>query len=168
MLTAPRAAQAVIERYVLRRRHDPHTDDDARTVAKHYVRIAGSAGLDPLLPVAQMVLETDNLRSKWARTHKNLAGIGVTSDDADPAKVPRWTSWQGAVIGHVGRVLAYVIPKGAENDVQRRLIEAALAKRPLSDDHRGTAATLTGLSAWAGAPNYVDAISRVANDIRKA
>jgi hypothetical protein len=168
LLTAPRATHAVLERYVLKRSHAPHTDDDARKVVKHYVSVATRGGLDPLFTVAQMVLETNNLKSSWAQTHKNLAGIGVTGDDVDPATVPSWQSWQGAVIGHVGRVLAYAIPKGMESAAQKPLIEAALKKRPLPDELRGVASTLAGLQAWAGDPAYVSKLVKLANEIRKA
>lgn len=167
-LTPPRVGQDVLERYLLKRNHAPHTDDDVRTVAKHYTTIATRGGLDPLVAVAQMVLETDNLRSKWSQTHKNLAGIGVTGDDVDPAKVPKWTSWPGAVTGHVGRVLAYAIPAGAETEAQKALIDAALAKRELPAGLRGVAPTIAGLSAWAGDSRYVEKMAKVANDIRKA
>jgi hypothetical protein len=167
-LTPPRVGQDVLERYMLKRDHAPHTDDDARAVAKHYSTIAARGGLDPLVVVAQMVLETDNLRSKWSQTHKNLAGIGVTGDDVDPATVPKWTSWQGAVVGHVGRVLAYAVPDGAETPAQKTLIDAALAKRGLPPGLRGVAPTIAGLAAWAGDSRYTQKVAKVANDIRKA
>jgi hypothetical protein len=82
--------------------------------------------------------------------------------------VPKWTSWQGAVTGHVGRVLAYAVPKGAETPTQKQLIDAALAKRLLPDGLRGVAPTLAGLGQWATGANYAQAIARIANEIRAA
>jgi hypothetical protein len=168
LLATPRASHAALERYVLKRNHAPHTDADARKVVKHYVTIAKHGGLDPLIAVAQMVLETNNLKSKWARTHKNLAGIGVTHNEVDEELVPKWISWEGAVTGHVGRLLAYAIPKGKGTAAQRALIKTALAKRPLPDDKRGVASTLAGLEGWADDPKYVAKIVRLAKEIRKA
>jgi hypothetical protein len=168
LISEPRATKAVLERYVLGRDHAPHTDDDARRVVKHYVAISARGGLDPLIAVAQMVLETNNLKSKWAQTHKNLAGIGVTGPNVDPALVPRWQDWLNGVIGHVGRLLAYAIPKGQENAAQKPLIEAALAKRALPDGKRGVAVTLAGLSEWAEDDAYVGKVVRLANEIRVA
>jgi hypothetical protein len=168
LLADPRASKAVLERYVLGRDHAPHTDDDARRVVKHYAAISARGGLDPLIAVAQMVLETNNLKSRWAQTHKNLAGIGVVGPDMDPALVPKWQDWLNGVIGHVGRLLAYAIPKGQENAAQKPLIEAALAKRALPDGKRGVAVTLAGLSEWAEDEAYVGKIVRLANEIRVA
>ena len=168
LLSEPRASKAVLERYVLGRDHAPHTDDDARRVVKHYVAISARGGLDPVIAVAQMVLETNNLKSKWAQTHKNLAGIGVVGPDMDPALVPKWQDWLNGVIGHVGRLLAYAIPKGAENEQQKPLIAAALAKRALPDEKRGVAPTIAGLHHWAGDVEYVEKIVRLANEIRSA
>ena len=68
----------------------------------------------------------------------------------DPDDVPRFRSWKAAVTGHVGRLLAYACPLGEENATQRKLIEKALAARPLGDDKRGIARSPRGLTGtWA-------------------
>lgn len=167
LLAAPRATKAKLQAYMVDRPHSPRTDDEARTVAALYHEIAASAGLDPLLAVSQMVLETGNLMSRWSQPpHRNLAGIGVTSNDMDPDDVPKFRTWRAGVVGHVGRVLAYALPLGAENAVQRALIVKALEARPLSDDKRGIATSPLGLAGvWASDPDYAKKIARLANEI---
>ncbi len=168
LLTTPRADRDGIERYVVERDHAPHTDEVALEVAGHYFEVATAGGLDPTIAAAQMVLETDNLKSKWARTHKNLAGIGITRPDIPPEEVPRWDTWRDAVIGHVGRLLAYALPKETGTPQQKQLIQAALAKRGLRDELRGCAPTVDGLRNWAGDPQYVANLISLANKVREA
>jgi hypothetical protein len=170
LLAAPRATKAKLQAYMVDRPHGPRTDDEVRTVAALYHEIAASAGLDPLLAVSQMVLETGNLMSRWSQPpHRNLAGIGVTSNDMDPDDVPKFRTWRAGVVGHVGRLLAYAIPLGAETAVQRALILKALEARPLGDDKRGLATSPQGLAGvWAADPDYAKKISRLANEILNA
>lgn len=170
LLSPPRASKGTIERYVLGRAHAPRTDAEAREVVGHYVEFATAGGLDPLVAVAQMVLETGNLTSDWSQPpHRNLAGIGITSDDADPDEVPRFRTWKTAVRAHVGRLLAYSVPLGEETPAQAELVDAALKARPLPDDRRGKVTTLSGLAGtWATDPDYARSIRRIANEARAA
>ena len=112
-----------------------------------------------------MILETGNLSSDWSQPpRRNPAGIGVTGEPGAGISFP---SWPKAVEAHVGRLLAYALPAGRENSAQRRVIEAALAWRPLPDSLRGVAPSLAGLArTWAADPAYAGKICRVANDIR--
>jgi hypothetical protein len=170
LLAAPRATKARVARYVVGRPHFPRTYEEARLIAELYHEIASSGGLDPVLVTAQMVLETGNLRSRWSQPpHRNMAGIGVTSDEMDPDDVPKFRTWKAAVTGHVGRLLAYAIPLGEENATQRKLIEKALEARPLDDSKRGIARSPRGLTGtWAADPDYATSIVSVAGEILKA
>ena len=68
---------------------------------------------------------------------------------------------------HVGRLLAYALAKGKETAAQKRLIEEALAWRPLPEPFRGAAPTLAGLAGtWAADRAYARKIARLANEIR--
>jgi hypothetical protein len=163
----PHATQQALERYMLSRRHGKYSDDDVRAIIKRYVTTSQAAGIDPLLVISQMVLETGNLTSRWSqRPRRNPAGIGVTGKPGVGISFP---SWDAAVRAHVGRLLAYAIPKGKANAVQRALIEEALEVRPLPDSRRGCAPTLAGLAGtWAADKKYADKIARLANQIRAA
>jgi hypothetical protein len=162
---APRARAARAERYLIERPHGEYSDDDVRTIVRGYYTTATAVGLDPLLVVSQMVLETAHLTSFWSqRPRRNPAGIGVTGAPGAGVSFP---SWQTAIRAHTGRLLAYSLPAGAENDAQASLIQEALQVRPLPQNRRGVARTLRGLSGtWATDPQYAVKISRVANDIR--
>ena len=78
-----------------------------------------------------------------------------------------FSSWDKACRAHVGRLLAYALPKGSETAAQRALIKEALKVRALPDDRRGRAPTLAGLAgSWAMDPKYAGKIVRIANEIR--
>ena len=124
LLAAPRVTAAQLEAYVVGRPHGTYPDDKARMIVGLYVKTCKPVGLDPLLVVAQMVLETGNLTSDWSQPpRRNPAGIGVTGEPGEGISFP---TWQAAVRAHVGRLLAYCIADGAETPAQLKLIEEAL------------------------------------------
>ncbi len=162
---AARAPAQRAERYLLAGPHGEYSDDDVRVIVGHYYKTAPAVGLDPLLVVAQMVLETGALTSFWSqRPRRNPAGIGVTGAPGAGLSFP---SWKTAVRAHTGRLLAYSLPSGTENQAQAQLIAEALAFRPLPQRLRGVAPRLEGLAGtWAADPQYAVKLARVANDIR--
>jgi N-acetylmuramoyl-L-alanine amidase len=151
--------------YLLARPHGKYSDAAVTRIVKLYFDTAAAVGVDPLLAISQMVVETGGLTSDWSRApRRNPAGIGVTGAPGVGLSFP---TWKDAVRAHVGRLLAYALPKGAESDEQRALIAEALAWRPLPDDRRGCASSLAGLGGtWAMGKGYPQAISRIANEIR--
>ena len=165
LLSRPRVTQKTLEQYMLSRQHGSYSDADVREILKKYVTTCKAAGLDPLVVVSQMVLETGNLMSHWSQPpRRNPAGIGVTGQ---PGAGLSFSNWDKAVRAHVGRLLAYALPKDSGTPAQQELIAEALKARPLPDDRRGRAATLKGLAgSWAADPKYAGKITRVANEIR--
>jgi len=166
LLGQSRATQKTLERYMLSRQHGSYSDAEVREILKKYAAICKAAGLDPLLVVSQMVLETGNLMSHWSQPpRRNPAGIGVTGAPGAGVSFPNWDK---AVRAHVGRLLAYTLPKDDGTPAQRELIAQALKVRPLPDDRRGRAPKLKGLAGtWAMDPKYADKITGVANEIRR-
>ena len=166
LLAPPRANRRTLERYLLSRQHGSYSDEEVRAIAGAYTATCKAVGLDPLLVVSQMVLETGNLMSHWSQPpRRNPAGIGVTGK---PGAGVSFSSWDKAVRAHVGRLLAYALPAGAGTDAQRALIDEALKVRPLPDDRRGRAPTLKGLAgSWAMDRKYADKITGIANEIRQ-
>ena len=166
LLAAPRAPLKTLERYMLSRQHGSYSDDDVREILRTYAATCKQAGLDPLLVVSQMVLETGNLMSFWSQPpRRNPAGIGVTG--ARGAGLS-FSNWDKAARAHVGRLLAYALPKDAGTEAQRKLIDEALKVRPLPDDRRGRAPKLKGLAgSWATDPKYADKITGIANEIQQ-
>jgi hypothetical protein len=167
LLDPPRATRKTLERYMLARQHGKYSDADVRDILGKYTTTCKEAGLDPLLVVSQMVLETGNLMSDWSQPpRRNPAGIGVTGQPGAGISFPNWDK---AVRAHVGRLLAYALPKDSGTPAQRKLIEEALKVRPLPDDRRGRAPKLKGLAGtWAADPKYAAKITGVANEIRQA
>ena len=167
LLDPPRATRKTLERYMLARQHGKYSDADVRDILGKYTTTCKAAGLDPLLVVSQMVLETGNLMSDWSQApRRNPAGIGVTGK---PGAGVSFSNWDKAVRAHVGRLLAYALPKDSGTPAQRKLIDEALKVRPLPENRLGCAPTLKGLAGtWATDPKYADKISGVANEIRRA
>jgi hypothetical protein len=165
LLAKPRVSASRARRYCLARPHGEYTEQDVARIVQLYFDAARPVGLDPLLVVSQMVLETANLTSFWSqRPRRNPAGIGVTGE---PGAGISFGSWPKAVRAHAGRLLAYALPLEGENSLQRALIEEALTWRPLPANRRGVAPTLQGLAGtWATDLEYADKISRIANEIR--
>ena len=165
LLRGPGAAQKPLADRILARDHGGYSAGEVREIVRTYVATAKEVGLDPLLVVSQMVLETGNLTSFWSQPpRRNPAGIGVTGE---PGKGLSFSSWDKAVRAHIGRLLAYAIPAGEETPAQRRLIDEALAARPLPSNRRGVAPKLSGLAGtWATDTKYAQTIARVANELR--
>lgn len=178
--TADQAAHFLVQRGLR-----GYTVTDVHTIATRYWSEATAVGLDPLLVFAQMVLETDGLRSWWAqRPRRNPAGIGVTGEERAtmPPDVERsqwaqtaqgWAkglsfpSWEQSIPAHIGRVLAYALRDDQATPAQQARIAAALALRPLPAQYRGCAPTLRGLSStWAADAAYAEKIAQTAQHIR--
>ena len=135
LLAPPRATLKTLERYMLARQHGKLQRRRRSRHPREVHAACKAAGLDPLLVVSQMVLETGNLMSYWSQPpRRNPAGIGVTGQPGAGISFPNWDK---AVSAHVGRLLAYALPKDGGTDGQRKLIDEALKVRPLPDDRRG-------------------------------
>jgi len=165
LLAAPRAPAGQVREFLLGKSHGGYTADDVETIVDSYYATATAVGLDPLLVVAQMSEETGHLTSFWSqRPRRNFAGIGVTGEDGVGNKFPSLTA---GIRAHTGRLLAYVLPAGAENPAQAGLITEALHARDLPADRRVVAPTLAGLSGkWAMDKEYAAKVAAVANQIR--
>jgi hypothetical protein len=159
------------------------------------------------MAIAQAIHETSErdpatdkwrpLSSWWAqRPRRNPAGLGVTGQmrATQPVDVKAWQqdtrpqppvwraglafdSWDISSRAHIGRLLAYSVPAGAETPAQIELINFALAFRPLPTNLRGTAPTAKMLGArfnptgrgWATpGTNYGEKIAQVAQEITQA
>ena len=167
LLGQPRVSVEHIAHSILAQPHGEYTEIDVREViVRTYFEVCQSIDLDPVVAIAQMVHETGNLTSFWsARPQRNPAGIGVTGQHQrqEPEDKTNWAfntqrqrwevglsfaSWKdGAVVAHVGRLLAFVLPKGSGTLAQQALVESALHVRPLPTILRGSAQTLKQLGA---------------------
>jgi len=165
LLAPARAPMHQAEEYLVAQPHGQYGDGDVQTIVNLYYATAAAVGLDPLLVVAQMAEETGHLTSSWSQPpHRNFAGIGVTGEPGVGLSFP---DFRTAVRAHTGRLLAYALRVGTENQAQRQLIEEALSVRPLPPQDRGVAATLGGLAGtWAVDPQYAAKVAQVANQIR--
>ncbi len=189
LFSPPRATAEQVAAYIIHR-GTTYTPYDVQVIVGHYWRMAPAVGIDPLLAMAQVIHETDNLKSWWSqRPRRNPAGLGVTGAE-QPAPPPpeeqaEWAwdgttqvwkkglsfaSWEDGTRVHLGRLLAYGLRPGEASAAQQPLIDEALALRPLPDDLRGVARTLRGLNGrWAyPGTTYGENIALLANKIREA
>jgi len=169
ILAPPRATKAQLRRHLIAR-HDAnpgqsrYKDETLADIVQLYVKTSRSVGLDPLVAVSQMELETGHLTSKASQPpRRNPAGIGITGPGANGVS---FSDWNKAVRGHVGRLAAYAIASGKGTAAQKALIAEALAVRPLPPEKRGAAATVGGLSRhWAADQQYAPKIVKIAKEI---
>lgn len=170
ILGPPRATQAQLRRHLITR-HDANPgqsrmkDSTLADIVQLYVTTCKSIGLDPLVAVSQMELETGHLTSKASQPpRRNPAGIGITGPGVAGVSFPNWGK---AVRAHVGRLAAYAIPTGQGTPAQKALIAEALAVRPLDDTKRGVAVRVGGLSRhWAADKNYATKVVRIGKEIQ--
>jgi hypothetical protein len=193
---APSADETQVCAYMLARDHGEYTEHDIRRViVPTYYALCRPVGVDPVLPLAQMIHETGNLTSFWAaRPQRNPAGIGVNGrkQHHEPPDKTNWAfntqrgmwevgisfpSWQNdSIPAHIGRLLAYFLPPDVENAVQREATQRGLRYRPLPAPMRGSAPTLKQLGkvhnptgqGWASpGSDYGAKIAAIANRIRE-
>jgi hypothetical protein len=164
LLAPARTSEAKVQAYLLGRPHGAYTDAKVKAIAHGYFTVAEPAGLDPLVAVSQMVLETASLSSFWSQPPRhNMAGIGVTGA---PGVGISFASPEAGIRAQLGRLLAYALKAGQETAAQRKLVDEALKVRPLPATLRGTAPILGGLAGrWAADPLYAEKIARIANEI---
>lgn len=171
ILAPARASKQQAKAFIVRRGSTRYNEVDIETIVGHYWRIATPVGIDPVVALAQCVLETSQnghpISSWWSgRPRRNPAGIGVTGNTRitnpndthnwardDESPTPKWkaglsfSSWDEGVKAHLGRLLAYVLPSGQGTTAQKELIAFALEQRPLGASLRGSAQTLKPLGA---------------------
>jgi len=164
-LIAPaRGTLAEVQDALNSRQHGLYSAQDIRFIARVYFESAVPAGLDPVIAIAQARLETGNFSSVLSQAPiHNFAGIGA--DDSAPQNARKFPTVIAGVRAHVGRLLAYAVAAGAEKSAQKTLVQDALAAKALPSHLRGSAAQVSGLSAWASAPTYVDDLCRVASQL---
>jgi hypothetical protein len=204
LLAPPRARAEQARAYIIAL-GSVYTPADLDTIIGHYWRYSIPVGLDPLLAISQCIHETSELNpdtgkwqplsSWWARRpRRNPAGLGVTGkvQTRAPSNMTDWQhdtdsnpavwraglafpSWEVSARAHIGRVLAYAVPIGAEDTQQKNMILYALGWRTLDPRLRGTAPTLKLLGAkhnltgngWASpGEKYGAKIAQIAEVIR--
>jgi hypothetical protein len=157
-------SEARVAAAILARPHGEYTEHDiAQVIVPTYFRLSASVGLNPVLVVAQAIVETENFSSWWAaRPRRNPAGLGVSgrTSATRPADGANWewdergqfwrsgcrfATWQDAIPAHVGRLLAYVLASKDTSERDRPLINQALGYLPLNGRVRGTVRCLRQL-----------------------
>jgi hypothetical protein len=171
ILASPRATRAQLGRHLVARHHAHHSqsrykDSTLANIVQLYFTTCASIGLDPLVAVSQMELETAHLTSKASQPpQRNPAGIGITGEPGVTGV--SFPTWAKAVRAHVGRLAAYAIPKGKGTPPQKALIAEALEVRPLPDSKRGVATRVGGLAGtWAADQEYAKKIARIAQEVQ--
>jgi Mannosyl-glycoprotein endo-beta-N-acetylglucosaminidase len=164
IVAPPRVSEGQVVRYLVPKYNGRYSDADVRWIVGRYFDVAPGVGVEPLVALAQMSHETAHLSSYWSqRPRRNPAGIGVTGRRGEGESFPRW---RDSVDAHVGRLLAYALPRGAGTARQKRLIAVALSWRPLPDRYRGSARTIYGLQGrWASDRRYASKLAQVGDAI---
>ncbi|NJP07270.1 MAG: glucosaminidase domain-containing protein [Chloroflexaceae bacterium] len=164
LLASPRGSASAAITFITSRPTGEYTFSDVALIVNDYWRVCQRIRLDPLVVMAQVVLETGNLTSWWAaRPRRNPAGLGVTGI---PGEGLSFASWERGCRAHTGRLLAYALTDAQTNGDQWAMVNAALYLRPLPERLRGVAPTLRGLAGtWAVDPWYAHKVAQVANSM---
>jgi hypothetical protein len=159
------ATEEQVSIFILGRPTGEYTAHDVTgTIVPTYFLYCEAMGINPIIPIAQMLYETAGLTSWWAgRPRRNPAGIGVNGLRQAEIPIDRtaWAyksdakmwlsgvsfdSWQDdAIPAHVGRLIAWFLKPGERSVIQRQVAERALAYRPLAAKYQGSAKTLKHL-----------------------
>ena len=109
IIAPPRVTEGQVVRYLVPKYNGEYTDANVRYIVGRDFDVAVRAGVDPLVVIAQMSHETGHLSSYWSqKPRRNPAGIGVTGAPGAGVSFP-W--WSDSVDAHVGRLLAYALPR---------------------------------------------------------
>lgn len=170
-----------------------YTPYDIRVIVGHYWRFAPGVGVDPLLAMAQCILETSGrqpdgrwwpLSSWWAqRPRRNPAGLGVTgrtrktappdSAWARDASSGIWrhglsfSSWEESTQAHIGHLLGYALRDEQMTHAQFAMALKSPRFKLLPPTYRGCAPVLRGLNGRWAVPGttYADKIAAIAQRI---
>jgi len=150
-------------RFAAQGQDGPAAEERILAILTTYVETCDEAGLDSLLVVSQLLLETDNLTSASSRLGLNPVKLALAKVEGDES----WFSaWREAARAHAGLLLAYALPAGSESAAQLDLVEKALRWRPVPHRSRGSAPTLDRLAgSWAADRDYTDKVLRIADSI---
>jgi hypothetical protein len=159
---SPRASARRITRLVVHQAHAPAAEESVRAYVATYVDVCEEVGLDSLLVVSQLVVETSKLREAGTSPYLDwLRPPAISQGTTTPS-----TQWGDASRAHAGLVLAFAVAPGDETPAQRALMEHGFAKRHVPDNLRGSAPTLDRLvGTWTHRPDYADVLRRFANQI---
>jgi hypothetical protein len=164
LLSAPRASAKRLVLYIVCGKRGAYSEPDVQEIIETYSATCIRVGLDPLIAVSQLILESDNLTSpKAQRPQLDPFAIGGLMTRA--GGIP-FGSWSEVARIHAGLLLAYALRPGAEETTQLAFLEEALALEPLLSKVRGTAPTLGRLAAaWTREASYANRLRAIANRI---
>lgn len=150
-------------RYAVQGSHRADAEDAVVAILETYVAAAEEAGLDALLMVSQLLLETDNLTSASEQLSLDPVDLGLPKRNEAG---PWFSSWPEAARAHAGLLLAYALPTGSESPAQLGLVEDALKWRSVAHRLRGSAPTLDRLGGtWTTDEDYPDKVRAIADSI---
>lgn len=186
LLAAPRTTVDRAVRYITKRgTHTSYTPNDVQTICAAYWNVGRATGIDPLIAVAQMILETDNLKSWWSlRPRRNPAGLGVTGESGSFTAKPgvdwayqidkklwrrgaSFASWDISVRAHIGHLLVYAVAPTLYTQQQKQAILFDPRATAVPQAKRGSVPLLSGLAGTWAVPGtgYAESIADIATRI---
>ena len=163
-----------------------YTIGDYRYILMAYDTIAKEANINPYFAVAQMIKETDWLRSWWAaRPRRNPAGLGVTGEtkqsnvrlgaewalrqDITYVRGYSFPDWKISAKAHIGHILGYMYSDKQLTKEQREIVIHDPRRNVIPETIRGKVTQLKDLDGkWnSGAAGYGKSIAILANVLKQ-
>jgi len=166
LLGPTRASARWMMRFVvqgrLQRGDRPAVEESVTALLATYVTTCEKPGVDPLVPVCQLLIETEFLTSPSHRLRVDEHQLHLPTKEEI---VPWLRSWAGVVRAHVAFVLAHALPVGEDSAQQSELL-CDNASGPFPEKLRGSAPTLDLLArAWTPESDYLDRLCEIGNSI---
>jgi hypothetical protein len=147
----------------LLRTYGPAVEEPVSALMATYVTTSEEHGVDPLIPVCQLLLETEFLTSSSHRLRVDEQRLQF------PTREPMgpWLAlWVEVVLAHTALLLAHALPVGQESAHQFKLLSSKANRPPFPDGLRGSAPTLDLFArAWTAETGYLDRLCEIGNSI---
>lgn len=175
-----------IDRIINKVPNSTYTRNDWRLILRHYDIVSKRVDINPYIVIAQVIKETDWLRSWWSqRPRRNPAGIGVTGETSTKEqnkntwafdshsntwkKGYSFSSWEISVKAHVGHMLAYMYKDNELTEEQKATIIYDPRASFIPKENRGSVVILNDLDGkWniSKTTSYGNSIAILANALR--
>jgi hypothetical protein len=167
LLAPPRAGARRMMRFAVQGRllhaYGSAVEESVTALMATYVTTCEKHGVDPLVPVCQLLIDTEFLTSPSRRLRVDEHRLRPPTKE----EIRPWlASWGEVVRAHTALLLAYALPVGEESAQQLELLRDKANPPQFPYELRGSAPKLDLFArAWTPEKDYLDRLCEVGNSI---